>query len=141
MKNQLKNLEDIAQKNIIEKNILQRAIFWKKMFPSLKIVVFATKHLFEVPRCWINWKTWKILHRKILLRKTSFKEPFSGKRCSHHSKLLFLQLNIFLMFLDAESIEKPGRYCTEKYYWEKHPSKSHFLEKDVPITQNCCFCN
>ena len=27
MQDQLKNLEDIAQKNIIEKNILQRAIF------------------------------------------------------------------------------------------------------------------
>ena len=50
MKNQLKNLEDIAQKNIIEKNILQRAIFWKTMFPSLKIVAFATKHLFEAPK-------------------------------------------------------------------------------------------
>ena len=50
MLNQLKNLEDIAQKNIIEKNILQRAIFWKKMFPSLKIVVLATKHLFEAPK-------------------------------------------------------------------------------------------
>ena len=54
MQKQLKNLEDIAQKNIIEKNILQRAILCKKMFPSVKIVVLATKHLFKVPKCKIN---------------------------------------------------------------------------------------
>ena len=49
MQDQLKNLEDIAQKNVIEKNILQKAIFRKNMFPSVKIVVLATKHLLMVP--------------------------------------------------------------------------------------------
>ncbi len=39
----------IETENVIEKNILQKAIFRKNMFPSVKIVVLATKHLLMVP--------------------------------------------------------------------------------------------